>query len=186
MNIKNYFFTPLKIKDNIDQYIISSLDIVKDCWEKCPLKQTLIYSSTNNDDELSGLKVIDNSYIDQKTDLFKKFYNYVEQKEPLPANLQAVMRYFFLPAGSRFTPHYDNPKCAIIFHLNDSDPITFYDERNNIIYQTHYKFALINTSFKHGIDLVLNDRLWFKVSISRYHYFQMREILLQRDLLIEE
>lgn len=182
MKYEEFFYSPIQIKDNFDIRLAAVLEQLKDCWEPYGRSRTLMYSTTD-DAELATLENIDNPAIDKHTTLFKDVYNFLEQGQPLPAKLDAIIRFFKLPAGERFTPHYDNPKCAIIFHFNKPDPISFYDEKGDKIYEATYKFALLNTSIKHGIEETLTDRIWFKISISRFSYFQMREILYLRGLL---
>lgn len=182
MNYEDFFYSPITVKDNFDNKLLTTLEQLKNFWTAYELGQTVMYS-TNDDAELSTLQNIENPIIDEHTTLFKEVYNFLEQGQSLPAKLDATIRFFKLPAGARFTPHYDNPKCAIIFHFNEPDPISFYDEKENKIYEAKYKFALLNTSIKHGIEETSNERIWFKISISRFSYFQMREILYLRGLL---
>ena len=182
MKYEDFFYSPIKIKDNFDTRLSTVLEQLNEHWEPYGRSRTLMYSATD-DDELSTLENIDNPAIDKHTTLFRDTYSFLEQGLALPAKLDAVIRFFKLPKGERFTPHYDNPKCAIIFHFNEPDPISFYDEKGDKIYEATYKFALLNTSIKHGIEETLSDRIWFKISISRFSYFQMREILYLRGLL---
>lgn len=180
MNYEDFFYSNIQIRSDFESKVSSALDKLNDKWAKWPQGQTIMYDPAN---ESYGLEMIDNPVINHYTTLFKDCYTFLEQGIPLPASLEATIRFLKLPAGAALGGHYDNPKCAIIFHLNDADPLSFYDETNSKIFESRYKFALINTSIKHGVEAVSTDRVWFKISISRFSYFQMREILYLRGLL---
>jgi hypothetical protein len=181
MKHEDFFYSNIQIRSDFESKLISSLEKLNDKWTEWPQGQTIMYDTKN---EASALEMIDNPVIDNHTTLFKDCYAFLEQGMPLPASLEGTIRFLKLPAGSSLGSHYDNPKCAIIFHLNESDPLSFYDETNSKIFESRYKFALINTAIKHGVEATSIDRVWFKISISRFSYFQMRELLYARGLLL--
>jgi hypothetical protein len=128
------------------------------------------------------MKLITDNFVREHSTLHEDFFkllNFNNSKFPM----KVTLKFFKLEKGTRFTPHFDNPKCAILYHFKEPDPIQFYNEKNENILSVKYKFALVNTSIKHGVEELTNDRIWLKASISNYGYYQLRELLHKQELI---
>lgn len=175
-----FFYTKLKELDFTSK-IAGSFDIFDSHWETYQKNQTPLNDQKSYLDCLD-MQVVSDENIRRLTTLHSDFLNFLNFKdENFP--IKFTMKVFNLPVGSRFTPHFDNPKCAIVYHFNDIDPLNFYNESDSIICSAKYKFALLNTSIKHGIDTLKSNRIWFKISVHNYSYFQMREIFYRNNLI---
>lgn len=81
-------------------------------------------------------------------------------------------------------PHVDARSCVLTIPLeNTVDPISWYNEKNEVIYTYYYKFpVLINTHIKHGCIENTNDRYLFQVGIdNKFGSFQDICNLLQKS-----
>lgn len=176
-----FFCTRIK-EDEFTNDIIKSANVFPKYWEDYQKDQTPLNDKKSYID-CFGMKVISDQSIRQISNLHDKFLNFIKfHDKNFPVKF--TMKIFSLPAGSRFTPHFDNPKCAIVFHFNKIDPLNFYNEKNELLCSPVYKFALLNTSIKHGIDELTSSRMWFKISIHNYSYFQIRELLYNQGLIL--
>lgn len=175
-----FFYSHIK-QDNKFVETLANLDIVNLPWQPYGEPKTAMHDGKGYND-CFNMEVVQNDYFVSNTMMhndFLELINFTDEKFPM----QNMMRVFKLHKGTRFTPHFDNPKCAIIYHYHDPDPISFYNEKNEVIFSTKYKFALLNTSIKHGVESLSNDRVWFKISIHNYSYYQLRELLYNQNLL---
>lgn len=177
-----FFYTDIKV----DHIFVSKIrefynrtDII---WEVCPKNRTAMNDS-KGDNECSNMMIVTDEFIKKNSNLYDEFFKFInfENNTKFPMNILITL--LKLENGTRFTPHFDNPKCAILYHFKDPDPINFYNEKNEIILSAKYNFALLNGAVKHGVEKLTDDRVWFKVSIANYGYYQLRELLYKNNLI---
>ena len=96
MKYEDFFYSNIQIRSDFESKITSALDKLNDKWSKWPQGQTIMYDPAQ---ESYSLEMIDNPVIDSHTTLFKDCYTFLEQGTPLPASLQATIRFLKLTAG---------------------------------------------------------------------------------------
>lgn len=175
------FYTDIKQENSFVDNIIKLYNSPGLLWEDYQSGQTAMHDGKGYEECIS-MQRVSSDFIQSNSSLYDDFYkfiNFTDDKFPMKIMLSFVR----IKKGNRFTPHYDNPKCAIIYHFGEPDPLEFYNEKNENIFSIKYKFSLLNTAVKHGVDRLENDRAWFKVSINNYGYYQLRELLYKNNLI---
>lgn len=126
----------------------------------------IYYSDPRYDQTVSGWKIVKNDSLYEAHDLAAAL------------GLQTKPRYYILEPGYSIPDHIDNgTQCSIniILGIDDQAPIRYTDYGD-----FYYKYALIDTTKKHGVPPSANERRMLKLSIMDKSYEDVIKHLKKR------
>ena len=91
-------------------------------------------------------------------------------------NVNGSPRFYSLEKNTHLPMHVDHgTECSLNFLIDESEPAPVKFESGN---EYRYKFCLLNTQKKHGVDNVSEDRILFKLSIFDETFEQVKQKIL--------
>lgn len=91
-------------------------------------------------------------------------------------NVNGSPRFYSLVKNTTLPMHVDHgTECSLNFLIDESEPAPVRFESGN---EYRYKFCLLNTQKKHGVDNVSEDRILFKLSIFDETFEQVKQKIL--------